>query len=126
MKKESMTDVEKIKLETYLKPKDFRLVEQRYIEIPHGVGEIMIIIELSKKSQREYGFDIPLQYGYVRITDFAKDTLGFTPKEVSLHDWQDGSWLLVIRNMTDEKMFFAADSDVQSFIKNARRNQLVG
>ncbi|MDR0943642.1 MAG: hypothetical protein LBM41_03825 [Ruminococcus sp.] len=124
MKKESLKDATEVRLADYLKLKDLRLVEQRYLDIPPGVGEIKIIFELAKKSTIEFGFDIPIQYGYVRITDFAKETLGFLPNEISLHDWQDGSYLFVTKNKLDEKMFFVRYDDVKYYIQNARKNQL--
>jgi hypothetical protein len=123
MKKESLTNATEAKLSDYLKLRDLRLVEQRYLDIPPGVGEIKIIFELAKKSTVEFGFDIPIQYGYVRLTDFAKETLGFVPNEISLHDWQDGSWLLVFQKKLDEKMFFVRYDDVKYYIQNARKNQ---
>jgi hypothetical protein len=125
LRKETYKNTPQGDLIKLLPPKDFRVVEERFMDIAPGAREVKIIMELTEKSAAEFGFDIPIQYGYVKLSDFAKETINFKPREVSLHDWGDGSWLLIFeKTKTDETAFFVRIEDVKTFLLGGRRNNM--
>lgn len=52
-------EIEKIALQDYMVPKQFRTVEREHFELPHGLKEVPVIIDLSEETIKKLSFPVP-------------------------------------------------------------------
>ncbi len=118
-----------VKLEEYIPAKLFRTVHRTEAELPGGITEIRVIIDIERPLAKKLSFRTSSSgriHGFVRMNDLLKSIntkadKGSTIRRITVNDW--GTKALMVIEMEDdsEKAFFVPISQLINLLENCRR-----
>ncbi len=126
---EHYADVPTVKLEDYIPAKLFRTVHRTEAEMPGGITEIRVIIDIERPLAKKLSFRTSSSgriHGFVRMNDLLKSIntktdKGSTIRRITVNDW--GTKALMVIEMEDdsEEAFFVPISQLINLLENCRR-----
>ncbi len=128
------SDVPRVSLTDYIKCDKFRTILAECRDLPCGVTEIPVTMELKKNSalyaencMADCFRDEKVVYGFVTsegklsgVLDERK--LGCRDVEILLNEWDKTSFLMIFRQSdgTEEPIYFVDTADISGLLKNCR------
>ena len=118
-----------VKLEDYIPVKLFRTVHRTESDLPGGITEIKVIIDIERPLARKLSFRTSSSgriHGFVRMNALlmsinTKKDHGSTVRRITINDWGNKA-LMVIEMENDEEMpFFVSTQDLIDLLENCRR-----
>lgn len=126
---EHYADAPTVKLEDYIPAKLFRTVHRTEAEMPGGITEIRVIIDIERPLAKKLSFRASSSgriHGFVRMNDLLKSIntktdKGSTIRRITVNDW--GTKALMVIEMEDdsEEAFFVPISQLINLLENCRR-----
>lgn len=126
---EHYADAPTVKLEDYIPAKLFRTVHRTEAEMPGGITEIRVIIDIERPLAKKLSFRTSSSgriHGFVRMNDLLKSIntktdKGSTIRRITVNDW--GTKALMVIEMEDdsEEAFFVPISQLINLLENCRR-----
>ena len=111
----------------YITPDIVRTISKEQRDIPGGVTEIPLEIQLKKKSMKKLSFNVPwdgILYGFVRGKEILREKTGLTfpIRSITISDW-DGHFVLIFEteNAHQVAAFYVKSDDVIYLLENCRR-----
>lgn len=122
-------DAPTVKLEDYIPVKMFRTVHRTEAELPGGITEIKVIIDIERPFAKKLSFRTSSSgriHGFVRMNDLLKSIntksgKSTTIRQITVNDW--GTKALMVIEMEDdsEDAFFVPVSQLIYLLENCRR-----
>ena len=118
-----------VKLEDYIPVKLFRTVHRTESDLPGGITEIKVIIDIERPLARKLSFRTSSSgriHGFVRMNALLKSINtkkdhGSTFRRITINDWGNKA-LMVIEMENDEEIpFFVSTQDLIDLLENCRR-----
>lgn len=118
-----------VKLEDYIPVKLFRTVHRTEADLPGGITEIRVIIDIERPLARKLSFRTSSSgriHGFVRMNALlksinTKQDRGSTVRRITINDWGNKA-LMIIEMENDEEMpFFVSAQDLINLLENCRR-----
>lgn len=118
-----------VKLEDYIPVKLFRTVHRTESDLPGGITEIKVIIDIERPLARKLSFRTSSSgriHGFVRMNALLKSINtkkdnGSTVRRITINDWGNKA-LMVIEMENDEEIpFFVSTQDLINLLENCRR-----
>lgn len=118
-----------VKLEDYIPVKLFRTVHRTESDLPGGITEIKVIIDIERPLARKLSFRTSSSgriHGFVRMNALLKSINtkkdhGYTVRRITINDWGNKA-LMVIEMENDEEIpFFVSTQDLIDLLENCRR-----
>ncbi len=118
-----------VKLEDYIPVKLFRTVHRTESDLPGGITEIKVIIDIERPLARKLSFRTSSSgriHGFVRMNALLKSINtkkdnGSTVRRITINDWGNKA-LMVIEMENDEEIpFFVSTQDLIDLLENCRR-----
>ena len=126
---EHYADAPTVKLEDYIPAKLFRTVHRTEAELPGGITEIKVIIDIERPLARKLSFRTSSSgriHGFVRMNNLLKSIntrsgKSTTIRQITVNDW--GTKALMVIEMEDdsEEAFFVPVSQLIYLLENCRR-----
>ncbi len=86
-------EIKECKLSDIFLPNQFRLVNYEEKDVPHGISEIVVLMDLKKDFGKKLSYKIPWDgqlFGFVRNKKQIYKNIGTnTPKKLTISDWDD-------------------------------------
>lgn len=119
-------DAEYAALEDYLPVKRFRIVPGEYKDIPGGISEVVVTIDVKKPFAGKLDFKVSGSgriYGWIRTQkDDALRKLG--AKRIELIDWSEKFLMLIVVSENDKTAYYVDNSEVKNLLNNCLRPRL--
>lgn len=118
-----------VKLEDYIPVKLFRTVHRTESDLPGGITEIKVIIDIERPLARKLSFRTSSSgriHGFVRMNALLKSINtkkdhSSTVRRITINDWGNKA-LMVIEMENDEEIpFFVSTQDLINLLENCRR-----
>lgn len=118
-----------VKLEDYIPVKLFRTVHRTEADLPGGITEIKVIIDIERPLAKKLSFRTSSSgriHGFVRMNALLKSintktAPGTTVRRITINDW-GGKALMVIEMENDEEMpFFVSAQELIALLENCRK-----
>ena len=118
-----------VKLEDYIPVKLFRTVHRTESDLPGGITEIKVIIDIERPLARKLSFRTSSSgriHGFVRMNALLKSINtkkdnGSIVRRITINDWGNKA-LMVIEMENDEEIpFFVSTQDLIDLLENCRR-----
>ncbi len=133
MKGNTYPNAEFISLKHFLPYEDFRTVYKEQAQVPHGLSEIAVQIEFSKKAPGEKNLlpaifeDSMFVYGFIKNNENLKQLFtgpmatDYARRKIYLYDWHD-KYLLLFENgsKTAERAFFVTPEEMEELLEKCR------
>lgn len=118
-----------VKLEEYIPAKLFRTVHRTEAELPGGITEIRVIIDIERPLAKKLSFRTSSSgriHGFVRMNDLLKSIntkadKGSTIRRITVNDWGTKALLVIEMEDDSEKAFFVPISQLMNLLENCRR-----
>ncbi len=118
-----------VKLEEYIPAKLFRTVHRTEAELPGGITEIRVIIDIERPLAKKLSFRTSSSgriHGFVRMNDLLKSIntkadKGSTIRRITVNDWGTKALLVIEMEDDSEKAFFVPISQLINLLENCRR-----
>lgn len=127
--KQHYADAPTVKLADYIPPKLFRTVHRTEADLPGGITEIQVIIDIERPLAEKLSFRTSSSgriHGFVRMNALLKSLNTKTDKSttirrITINDW--GTTALMVIEMEDdsEKAFFVSTDELKNLLENCRR-----
>ena len=116
-------NIEYVNLENYLTSEKFRVVPGECKDIPGGISEIPVVIDVKKQFSDSLGFDVSRSgriYGWIRTCE--EDILRkIEAKKIELIDWKEKFLMLILIGKEEKKTFFVNNAAVRKLLKECRK-----
>ena len=118
-----------VKLEDYIPVKMFRTVHRTEAELPGGITEIKVVIDIERPLAKKLSFKTSSSgriHGFVRMNDLLKSVNtradnGSTVRRITLNDWGNRALMVIEMEDDSEKAFFVPISQLIDLLENCRK-----
>lgn len=118
-----------VKLEDYIPVKLFRTVHRTEADLPGGITEIKVIIDIERPLAKKLSFRTSSSgriHGFVRMNDLlksinTKSDKGSTVRRITVNDWGNKALLVIEMENDEEKPFFVPIQELINLLENCRR-----
>ncbi len=118
-----------VKLEDYIPVKLFRTVHRTEADLPGGITEIKVIIDIERPLAKKLSFRTSSSgriHGFVRMNDLlksinTKSDKGSTIRRLTVNDWGNKALLVIEMENDEEKPFFVPIQELIDLLENCRR-----
>lgn len=118
-----------VSLEDYIPVKLFRTVHRTEADMPGGITEIKVIIDIEKPLAKKLSFRTSSSgriHGFVRMNDLlrsinTKADKGSTVRQITINDWGDRVLLVIEMENDTEQAFFVTPKELINLLENCRR-----
>ena len=118
-----------VKLEDYIPVKMFRTIHRTEADLPGGISEIKVIIDIERPLAKKLSFQTSSSgriHGFVRMNDLlrsinTKQDKGSTVRRITINDWDDKALMIIEMENDSEKSFFVSIADLIHLLENCRR-----
>lgn len=122
-------DAPTIKLEDYIPTKLFRTVHRTEAELPGGITEIRVIIDIERPFAKKLSFRTSSSgriHGFVRMNDLLKSIntktgKSSTVRRITINDWGTKALLVIEMEDDSESAYFFPISQLKDLLENCRR-----
>lgn len=116
--------IEKIMLQDYMIPKQFRTVEREHFHLPHGMKEVPVIIDLSEETIQKLSFQVPRRkqiFGFAMAQD---KLLPYLEEIKRIHlepiEGEEYTFSLIIEKKKDE-MYLITEKELIHLLEKCMR-----
>lgn len=118
-----------VKLEDYIPVKMFRTVHRTEAELPGGITEIKVVIDIERPLAKKLSFKTSSSgriHGFVRMNELLKSVNtkvdnGSTVRRITLNDWGNRALMVIEMEDDSEKAFFVPISQLIDLLENCRK-----
>lgn len=118
-----------VKLEDYIPVKMFRTVHRTEAELPGGITEIKVVIDIERPLAKKLSFKTSSSgriHGFVRMNELLKSVntkvdYGSTVRRITLNDWGNRALMVIEMEDDSEKAFFVPISQLIDLLENCRK-----
>lgn len=118
-----------VKLEDYIPVKMFRTVHRTEAELPGGITEIKVVIDIERQLAKKLSFKTSSSgriHGFVRMNELLKSVNtkvdnGSTVRRITLNDWGNRALMVIEMEDDSEKAFFVPISQLIDLLENCRK-----
>ena len=118
-----------ISLGDYIPVKLFRTVHRTEADLPGGITEIKVIIDIEKPLAKKLSFRTSSSgriHGFVRMNDLlrsinTKADKGSTVRQITINDWGDRALMVIEMESDTEQAFFVTPKELIDLLENCRR-----
>ena len=122
-------DAPTVKLEDYIPTKLFRTVHRTEAELPGGITEIRVIIDIERPFAKKLSFRTISSgriHGFVRMNDLLKSIntktgKSSTVRRITINDWGTKALLVIEMEDDSESAYFFPISQLKDLLENCRR-----
>ena len=118
-------NAERAKLCRYIPADKFRLVGSAYKNVPGGLTEVRVKLNIKEKFAGSLSFNISksgLLFGWVRAGEMLKKEDGSKwAEKIELYDWNNGFLMLIFDKEGGKKGFYVSSEDVRLLLENCMR-----
>lgn len=122
-------DAPTVKLEDYIPAKLFRTVHRTEAELPGGITEVKVIIDIERPLAKKLSFRTSSSgriHGFVRMNDLLKSIntkadKGSTIRRITINDWGNKALMVIEMENDNEKAFFVPIAQLTDLLENCRR-----
>ncbi len=122
-------DAPTVKLEDYIPAKMFRTVHRTEAELPGGITEIKVIIDIERPFAKKLSFRTSSSgriHGFVRMNDLLKSIntrtdKGSSIRRITLNDWGTKALMVIEMENDSEQAYFVPISQLADLLENCRR-----
>jgi len=122
-------DAPTVKLEDYIPVKLFRTVHRTEAELPGGITEVKVIIDIEKPLARRLSFKTSSSgriHGFVRMNSLLKSLntkadKGSTIRRITVNDWGNKALMVIEMENDSELPYFVPISQLVELLENCRR-----
>ena len=122
-------DAPTVKLEDYIPVKMFRTVHRTEADLPGGITEIKVIIDIERPFAKKLSFRTSSSgriHGFVRMNDLlksinTKSDKASTVRRITLNDWGAKALMVIEMENDSEKPFFVPIALLRDLLENCRR-----
>ena len=116
-----------VKLEEYIPANMFRTVSRKQLELPYGITEIKVEMEIKATFAREHNFQVSASgrvYGYIRMNDLLQKLNGTREgkngriKNITINDWDDKFLMVIEINKGEDIAYYVTLSEVEYLLEN--------
>lgn len=119
-------DAEYTSLEKLLPCRRFRIVPGEYKDMPGGISEVRVIIDVKKPFSDKLSFKVSASgriYGWIRTE--RNDVLqSIGAKRIELVDWSDKFLILIVTGNDSKTAYYVESSEVKELLENCLRPRL--
>ncbi|MGN0610487.1 MAG: hypothetical protein ACI4JI_01775 [Ruminiclostridium sp.] len=112
-----------ISLEKILPCKNFRIVPGEYKDIPGGISEVRVTIDVKKPFGDDLSFKVSASgriYGWIRTQgDDILQSVG--AKRIELIDWSDKFLMLIVVGGENKTAYYVDSNEVKNLLENCLR-----
>ncbi|MGN1114168.1 MAG: hypothetical protein ACI4RC_03470 [Oscillospiraceae bacterium] len=123
MSKKHYEYAKQAKLAEYFTPFNFRLIPSSVREMPHGISEIPIEIDIEKKFAKSLSYSTPWDgtiYGFVNNKKILLQKINKTEiKKISITDWE-GSFGIIFESNDgkEDPVLIVSPEEVRTLLEN--------
>ncbi len=118
-----------VKLEDYIPVKLFRTVHRTESDLPGGITEIKVIIDIERPLARKLSFRTSSSgriHGFVRMNALLKSINtkkdhASTVRRITINDWGNKALMVIEMENDEETPFFVSTQDLIDLLENCRR-----
>ncbi len=118
-----------VRLEDYIPAKLFRTVHRTEAEMPGGITEVRVIIDIERPLAKKLSFRTSSSgriLGFVRMNDLLKSIntktdKGSTIRRITVNDWGNKALMVIEMENDNEKAFFVPIAQLRELLENCRR-----
>ena len=118
-----------VKLEDYIPVKMFRTVHRTEAELPGGITEIKVVVDIERPLAKKLSFKTSSSgriHGLVRMNELLKSVNtkvdnGSTVRRITLNDWGNRALMVIEMEDDSEKAFFVPISQLIDLLENCRK-----
>ncbi len=118
-----------VKLEDYIPVKMFRTVHRTEAELPGGITEIKVVVDIERPLAKKLSFKTSSSgriHGFVRMNELLKSVNtkvdnGSTVRRITLNDWGNRALMVIEMEDDSEKAFFVPISQLIDLLENCRK-----
>ncbi len=118
-----------VKLEDYIPVKKFRTVHRTEADLPGGITEIKVIIDIERPLAKKLSFRTSSSgriHGFVRMNDLlrsinTKKDKSTTVRRITINDWGNKALLVIEMENDEEQPFFVPISELIYLLENCLR-----
>ena len=122
-------DAPTVKLEDYIPAKMFRTVHRTEADLPGGITEIKVIIDIERPLAKKLSFRTSSSgriHGFVRMNDLlrsinTKKDKSTTVRRITINDWGNKALLVIEMENDEEQPFFVPISELIYLLENCLR-----
>ena len=122
-------DAPTVKLEDYIPAKLFRTVHRTEAELPGGITEVKVIIDIERPLAKKLSFRTSSSgriHGFVRMNDLLKSIntkadKGSTIRRITINDWGNKALMVIEMENDNEEAFFVPIGQLTDLLENCRR-----
>lgn len=121
-------DAPTVKLEDYIPAKLFRTVHRTEAELPGGITEVKVIIDIERPLAKKLSFRTSSSgriHGFVRMNDLLKSIntkadKGSTIRRITINDWGNKALMVIKMENDNEEAFFVPIAQLTDLLENCR------
>lgn len=118
-----------VKLGDYIPVKLFRTVHRTEADLPGGITEIKVVIDIERPLAKKLSFRTSSSgriHGFVRMNDLlksinTKQDKGSTVRRITINDWGYKALMIIEMENDSEKPYFVSTKDLINLLENCRR-----
>ncbi len=118
-----------VKLDDYIPVKLFRTVHRTEADLPSGITEIKVVIDIERPLAKKLSFRTSSSgriHGFVRMNDLlksinTKQDKGSTVRRITINDWGYKALMIIEMENDSEKPYFVSTKDLINLLENCRR-----
>lgn len=120
------SDAPTVALEDYIPVRMFRTVHRTEAELPGGITEIKVVIEIEKPLAKKLSFKTSSSgriHGFVRMNDLLKsiNTKHDKIRRITINDWSSKALMIIEMESGEEKPCFVSVKELIKLLENCLR-----